>query len=163
MSKLRTILRLLLNGNISLQEVTNKAQVFLSPQVSYIKNEYSMYSGHVFTDQNKVGVISISGIGYAIAIAEELSKYRVASKDRMGYLLNIFGQEYEDLFRYLIDLIGGQNSFSLIIEDERGRAKEDIKQGVFNSSNFLVSCAEGMESFNGNLEYIYRNIIQSKA
>ena len=82
----------------------------------------------------------------------------------MPCLLDIFGNQYEELFNYLFNIIGNeQQVFSRQIEGKRNMAFQDVNNGMFNCSNYLVTHAEGLHSFNGDLESTYSDVIEALA
>ena len=73
MSKLTNIMRLILNKKMPLEDVSGKAKIFLKSQISYIEETYD----YNFSLNNKYSVVDLDSMAYSIAIAEELSKYRI--------------------------------------------------------------------------------------
>jgi hypothetical protein len=156
MSNIINIFRILKNHNIPIEEVSNKARFFLSPQIKNIENMY----GYNFTYSNKISVIGVESMAYSIAIAEELSQYRINDFEWIPCLLNIFGDKYSNLFEYLFDnIIIMRDSFDILVEDVRKLAKNDVRNGMINCSNHLVIKADGMNYLNGDLELIYKEAI----
>lgn len=139
-----------------IEEVRGKAKLFLTPQIKHIENTY----GNKFSYDDKTSVVGIESMAYAIAIAEELSKYRISYYEWMPCLLDIFGKDYENLFIYLFDnIIIQESNFKMQVEDARELAKNDVRNGMINCSNYLVTHADGMHNLNGDLELIYKEII----
>jgi hypothetical protein len=159
MSKWTNIKRILLNNKKPLKEVSKKAKDFLNPQVKHIKEKYD----YNFSIDHKYSVIDLASMGYAIAIAEELSEYRMSRNEWIPCLLDIFGNEYEELFDFLFNLIGkNESAFWPIINDARNQAISDKKNGMLKCSNYLISHAEGLYTAGGDLEMIYKEFIDHR-
>jgi hypothetical protein len=139
-----------------LEEVSDKAKFFLSPQIKHIENTY----GNNFTYDDKASAVGTESMAYSIAIAEELSEYRLQPYQWMQCLLGIFGKDYNNLFIYLFDnVILMESIFDRQVEDARELAKNDVRSGMLYCSNYLVTHADGLHHFNGDLELIYREVI----
>ena len=75
MSKLTNMMRILCNNTMPIDEVSNKAKLFLKPQISYIEEHYD----YIFSIDNKYSVLDLDSLAYTIAIAEELCKYSMTN------------------------------------------------------------------------------------
>ena len=156
MSLFVNLSRIILNNGKPLEDVSKKAKFFLMPQISYIEETY----GNIYSNENKYSAVGIASIGFTIAIAEELSKHRISHDKRIQCLLEIYGDDYKDLFIFLFSIFGNkQDCFTVEIEDSRQLAVEDVKNGMINGSNYLITHGDGLMAKGGNLEVIYKDII----
>jgi len=92
-------------------------------------------------------------MAYALAIAEELSNHRI--QKRIPCLLGIFGEDYKPRFTDSFKLLnrmggGGDIILSMFMKDVRSSAVSDVKNGMFNCSNYLVSHAAGLYRNSGS-------------
>lgn len=120
-----------------LDEIIEKTVFFLRPQLVAMSK----------LEGNKYGLITYDSLFYMLAIAEEIGGRKIVNDEGDTFFLTILGDDYKQRIDKILDDVRSDrfNDHENVVEaanELKIMARDDVKNGMFNCSNFLLENAQ---------------------
>lgn len=121
-------------NSMPFDEAIEKTSFFLRPQIAVIEETYGSH---------RYAVITWESVAYTVSIASYIAERPIKVEEAPILLISVFGESYKKRFEHLGKIVD-MSSFLHSMQDVKEQAKQDVMNGIFRSSNFLVHNAKAI-------------------
>lgn len=120
----------------SLETIIERTSTFLMPQLKMMEK----------IEGNKFGFITMQSVAYMLNVAKEIGGRAIEDDEFEAFFVGVLGDEYQRMvehrFKTIRDPRFDIGRFAGMVKATGKIAREDVRKGAQNSSNFLVAIAE---------------------
>jgi len=133
---LKTILGVRRVEQCSLETIIDRTSSFLMPQLKMMDE----------IEGNKFGFITSESVAYILNVAKEIGGRVIADDEFEAFFVGVLGDEYRPMVEHRFKAIHNPRfdieRFAGMVKATGEIARDDVRKGTHDSSNFLVTIAE---------------------